>query len=113
MSARFQGIAGTTRALNGVPEYLGTIAATTTGVDNGNTGTPFTIPTGAAVVIQTDAQCYISPQAKSAATPPANSAAFLIDVAPATLYMVFSEALPFLCARTASGTASVKVFRIK
>jgi len=111
MSARRGTIREVTLGLNGFPQYLGTIAATTTGVDNGNTGVTFTIPQGTGVYIETDAAVYLSPQVKTAATPPATTASMAL-AAGATLWLVMPEELQFICARTAAGTANVKVFKV-
>lgn len=112
MTARMLNIAGFSKSFEGMPEYLGSIAATTTGVDNSNTGTPFTIPDGAAILIQADADVYLSAQATAAATPPATTASFLLASGGVGQF-VMTRAKPYLCARTASGTATVKVFQTK
>ena len=72
--SRAGGIKQVTLALNGVPDYQGVIVATTTGVDNGNTGVPFTLAQGPGgghgIVLETDADVFISFQVRSAITPP-------------------------------------------
>lgn len=109
MSARFAtNAAALDKAFNGVPEYIGVIAATTSGVDNKNTGTPFDIPTGAAVLIQTDADVYLSSQIKT--TDVATTATSFLLQAGAIGQFVMREGRPILSARTASSTATVKVF---
>lgn len=96
--------------LNGLGEYQGVIAATTTGVDNGNTGVAFTLPGGISVYVETDNDVYLSLQSKSGATPPTTAQSQKLS-AGSGLYFTLKEDKAFICARTATGTASVKVFK--
>lgn len=112
MSTRLGGIKQVMLGLNGMPEWIGTIAATTTGVDNGNTGTPFTIPPDAALLLEVDAEVYVGPILKTGATPMATSQLKKM-AAGDSFYCVMREGLPILLARTASGTANVKVFQVR
>lgn len=114
--SRVGSIKQVTLALNGVPDCLGTIEATTTGVDNSNTGTPFTIFAGGpgggtGVALEVDADVFVSFQRAGAITPPATTASFKLT-ANTTNYFVMKEDRPYIIARTASGTANVKVHRI-
>lgn len=47
-------------ALNRFGHYLGTITATGTAKDNGNTSSTFTIPQGISLMLIPDAACYVS-----------------------------------------------------
>lgn len=110
--ARVGTIKQVTLGLNGLPEYLGTIVATTTGVNQTNTGTAFTIPSGSGVLLQTDAAVTVAPIVSGTATPPATTAA--LDLAAGDkIYMVLREDKYILSCRTSAGTANVKVFLVR
>ena len=112
--SRAGGIKQVTLALNGVPQYLGTIAATITGVDNSNTGVPFVIGQGpgfgTGLVLEADADVFYSFAARAASTPPATTASKKLSTG--DVYVVAKEDLPYLICRTATGTAYVKVFKV-
>lgn len=95
--------------VNGVPEYLGTIVATTAGVNQATTGSTFTIPKGSSIIVQTDAAVTVAAIVTSATTPPATTAAFDLASGDTRLF-IMREELQFLSCRTTSGTANVKVF---
>jgi len=109
MGTRSGTVRNTLQAVNGVPEYLGTIVATTAGVNQGNTGTQFVVPPGSSVLVQVDAAVTIAAIVSTGATPPATTAAFDLAAGDTRLF-IMREMLQFLSCRTTAGTANVKVF---
>lgn len=111
MTARRGTIREVTLGLNGSPTYLGTIVATTTGVDNSNTGVTFTIPPGIGVYMETDSTVFWMPLTKGGNTPPATTA--MVTLAGSSgIYFIMSDDKAAIVARTAAGTANLKVFAL-
>lgn len=102
-------------ALNGVPDYQGTIAATTSGISNLTTGVAFTLQLGPGaghgVYLEVDADVFVSFTGGASPANPATTAA--MKIASGTgLYLVLKEDRNIIMARTATGTANVKVFKV-
>lgn len=105
--SRFLGTAGLTAALNGVPTYLGTIAASTTSKTQATTAVPFTIPTGVLLLLVADAAVVFTVGSSVTATTG-------IPLAATEKWTTaLRQSSTGLAAITASGTANLLVFRLE
>ena len=86
-------------------ELLGTLVATTA-VNQGNTATPFTIPTGTRLLLQTDAAVHVAWVATGGAATTSNGVELAADE---KFFTRSGTRLPLL---SAVGTANVKVFAV-
>jgi hypothetical protein len=98
------------RALNGSPEYLGTISATTSAKNNADT-TAFTIPPGSLLLIIPVAAVKILPDTN--ATEDITTANGVPLIAGEKFYLLLKNNENHLQAITDSSTSDVKVWRIR
>lgn len=112
MSVRSSTAQAAAFAVSGSPEYLGTIVATTAGVNQVTTGTAFTVPQGAGILLQGDADFFLSTSQNSNDTPPELAASLGLP-AQTPARVVTRDERNIVWLRTESGTANVKVFHVR
>lgn len=94
------------QALNGTFTHLGTISATTTSGVNS-----FSIPAGSMVLIQVSAPVFIKPGTAATTVGASGSDGIKLDTDEKYVFTLGSSQT-HIAAMTASGTSSVKVFRL-
>lgn len=97
-------------ALNGSPNLVGTIVATTT-KNNSDTATPFTIKPGAAVMLQSDTAVYV--RAGEAATLTVTTANGFLLAANEKFTLLLHPDETYLACLAVAGTSNVKVFQLR
>lgn len=97
-------------ALNGSPQFLGVIVATTT-KNNADTAVPFTIPGGAVILIQSDTACYV--RAATAATGTVTTANGVLIAANEKFTVCLHPEESWVAALAVAGTSNVKVFQLR
>jgi hypothetical protein len=105
-------IAVVTKALNGSPQYLGTIVATTT-KNNHDTASPFNDGTlgGVCLCVQPDAACYILAGTANTATVTSSNGVKL--GADERLYLWLKDSEGWLACVSVSGTTNLKVWKME
>jgi hypothetical protein len=97
-------------ALNGSPQYLGTIAANAT-VNNSDTAAPFDIPAGAVIQIQADAGCCFRAGTSDTITVTTGNGVELVADERHTFILASDEA--YLAVIGTGGAANVKVWQLR
>jgi hypothetical protein len=97
-------------ALNGSPQFLGVVVATTT-KNNADTAVPFTIPTGAVLLLQPDTACYLKAATASTGTVTTANGVLLAANEKFTVMLATDEA--WVACLAVSGTTNLKVWQLR
>lgn len=107
---RYLGSKDQVAILNGSPNWVGTVVATTT-KNNSDTAVPFTLEANKSYLLQPDTACYVKAGAASTQTVTTANGLLLEAYEKYVITLLNSET--YIAALAVSGTSNVKVFELR